>query len=182
MKRLSWISFIVIVSLMGATLLPGYSDAYAANKEKKELFNSRQEIVELRTENSKTFIKGDGKTYIQEEYSEPIHYQENGTWKEVDNQVIAVSGTKALDPELPFINKANKFCIGFAKQSKSEKLVRFQMGKAKVDFRQIDGANVPAQTKNNKVSYEGVYPDTDLVYQTDNSGVKERMDSPQIQW
>ncbi|SEN50187.1 DNRLRE domain-containing protein, partial [Lihuaxuella thermophila] len=173
MKRLSWISVIVIVSLMGATLLPGYSDAYAADKAKKELFNSRQEVVELRTENSKTFIKGDGKTYIQEEYLEPVHYQEDGAWKEIDNQVVAVSGTKALDPELPYINKANKFRIGFAKQSKSKKLVRFQLGKAKVDFHLIDGANVPAQTKNNKVSYKGIYPETDLVYHTDNSGVKE---------
>ena len=43
-----------------------------------------KEIVEKRTENSKQFLMSDGMVMVQT-YGMPIHYEENGAFKEIDN-------------------------------------------------------------------------------------------------
>ncbi|PTM59794.1 hypothetical protein [Desmospora activa] len=78
-KKLSWISILVIIAMLGSLLIPDYQLAYAAAKEentttKKE--NTKQELLDLRTQYSKTFKKGD--EYILEEYLEPIHVEKKG--------------------------------------------------------------------------------------------------------
>ena len=45
------------------------------------------EDVSLREESSKTFILSD-QTYQKVIYSIPVHYEENGEWKEIDNTFI----------------------------------------------------------------------------------------------
>ncbi len=92
---------------------------------------------------------------------------------EIDNAVRSAKGKEALDADLPYVNGGNKYRVGFAKTSRANKLVRFQLGQARVDFGLVDGKNVPAVIKDNKVAYPGIYPDTDLVYYTDHSGIKE---------
>jgi RHS repeat-associated protein len=172
-KYVKFISILTSVAVIGAFLLPGYSDAYAAAKEKEERLNQRYEIEGLRTENSKTYIKGDGMTYVTEQYLEPIHYKKNGQWVDIDNHVQSASGNQALDPELPYVNKDNQFRVGFAEESTANKLVRFQLGDAKVDFRLADGNKAAVNMKDNTVTYPGVYPDTDLVYHVTGEGLKE---------
>ena len=43
-----------------------------------------KEMVEKRTENSKQFLMSDGMVMVQT-YGIPIHYEENGAFKEIDN-------------------------------------------------------------------------------------------------
>ena len=52
------------------------------------------EMVEWRTENTKYFRNSDG-SYTAAQYAYPIHYEENGEWKEIDNTLTqkSVSGT-----------------------------------------------------------------------------------------
>ncbi|PTM59264.1 DNRLRE domain-containing protein [Desmospora activa] len=172
MKRLSWISIIVIIALAGSTLLPDYSQAYAASKAAEERKNQKQEIVGMRTENSKTYIKGDN-TYVLEEYLEPIHFKEGGEWEEIDNDIQSVTANKAMDEELIYENKANRYRAGFATDSRADTLLRFQLDNAAVQFSLVDGKAVKAEKKDNQIAYNDVYPDTHLVYYTDNTGVKE---------
>ncbi|EGK08454.1 cell wall-associated protein [Desmospora sp. 8437] len=172
LKKWSWISVLVIIALIGATLLPDYAEVYAAEKARQEQLNQKREIVELRTENSKTYIKGDN-TYMLEQYLEPIHFKEKGTWEEIDNGIATVSSTQALDSELSYQNKANRYRAGFAPHTGAKKLLRFQLGSASVDLGLVDGKKVKAEKKGNRIAYNHVYPDTHLVYYTDHNGVKE---------
>ncbi|PTM59286.1 DNRLRE domain-containing protein [Desmospora activa] len=172
MKRLSWISIIVIIALAGATLLPDYSKAYAASKAAEERKNQKHEIAGMRTENSKTYIKGDN-TYVLEEYLEPIHFKEDGKWQEIDNEIQSVTSNDAMDEGLIYENKANSYRAGFAANSGADPLLRFQLDHAAVQFSLVDGEAVKAEKKENQIAYNNVYPDTHLVYYTDNTGVKE---------
>lgn len=170
-KRLSYVAILVAFSMMISTLLPHYAITYAAEKEKEKRLVPR-EIIELRTETSKTFVKPDGKTFITEQYHEPIHYQNEGYWHEIENK-ITTDQAKILEEELPYTNEANRFKVGFAKTAKAKKLVRFQYGKAQVDFRLVDGANAPASISGNQVAYKSIYPEIDLVYHVGSRGLKE---------
>jgi hypothetical protein len=167
------IAFLLCFTLICSLFLPSLSDTYAAARAEKEKHNSRQELVQLRTEHSKTFLQGDGKTYTTEQHLEPIHYLEKGHWFNIENQVEEASPADALDPEVPLSNKANRFRVGFAKHSKAKKLVRFQYGKAKVDFQLLEGKKVPVHVQGNQVMYKEVYLHTDLVYSVDHAGLKE---------
>jgi hypothetical protein len=167
------IAFVLCCTLACSLFLPSFANTYAAERAEKEKRNSRQELVQLRTEYSKTFLQGDGKTYVTEQHLEPIHYLEKGHWFNIENQVAEASPADTLDPEVPLSNKANRFRVGFAKHSQAKKLVRFQYGKAKVDFHLLDGQKVPAHVQGNQVMYKGVYPHTDLVYSVDHAGLKE---------
>ena len=55
-----------------------------------------REVTELREENVKHFLCEDG-SYIAASYFEPVHYKENGVWKEIDNTLV-LSETKAYVP------------------------------------------------------------------------------------
>ncbi|MDD3999579.1 MAG: hypothetical protein PHX62_01620 [Bacilli bacterium] len=45
------------------------------------------EIVDLRSESEKHFRKIDG-TYEVVLYSNPVHFEENGEWKDIDNSFV----------------------------------------------------------------------------------------------
>lgn len=66
------------------------------------------EMVEWRTESTKYFRNSDG-SYTAAQYSFPVHYEDNGEWKEIDNTLTekAVKG-KLLGTENEFVaNKTN---------------------------------------------------------------------------
>lgn len=131
------------------------------------------ELENMRTATSKTFLSPDNKTYILEEYSEPIHYKKDGEWEDIDNEIKTVGKTKAIDSDLAFVNGGNQFQVGFAPSSRGKKVVRLQWGQAQIDFGLVDGANVEARKEENKVTYPSIYPNTDLSYTVTNTGFKE---------
>lgn len=57
----------------------------------------REEDTALRGEYEKHFVREDG-SYVAVSYSEPVHYLENGQWKEIDNTLIeaTANGTRRL--------------------------------------------------------------------------------------
>lgn len=48
------------------------------------------EVTEKREESVKYFLCDDG-SYVAATYSAPVHYIENGVWKEIDNTLTASS-------------------------------------------------------------------------------------------
>lgn len=52
------------------------------------------EVTELREEYAKHFVCEDG-SYIAATYSEPVHYKENGQWKEIDNSLELTAETRS---------------------------------------------------------------------------------------
>ena len=63
-----------------------------------------REVVELREESVKHFLCEDG-SYIAVSYAEPVHYEKNGEWKEIDNSLklssdtLSVSGKQTYTPK-----------------------------------------------------------------------------------
>ncbi|MFO7296235.1 MAG: hypothetical protein C0P72_009445 [Clostridia bacterium] len=51
-KALAFVSCVLAIALIGATILPDYSRAYAAKQTLK-----KRELTELRTENSKNLLR-----------------------------------------------------------------------------------------------------------------------------
>lgn len=64
------------------------------------------EVEDLRTENSKTFLKQTG-IYETEYYQEAIHYYKDGEYLDIDNTLTLI--------DKKYINKGNKFTTSFPK-------------------------------------------------------------------
>jgi hypothetical protein len=107
--------FLAVILTLILTLWPEWVYQALAAPDPKPV-----EIEALRTENSKTFLKPDQKTYVLQEYLEPIHYKQNGKWVDINNNVQA-AGKSALDSDLPYINGGNRFRVGFANHSRGKK-------------------------------------------------------------
>lgn len=68
-------------------------------------FEKIEEIENLRTPNSKTYIKENG-MYETEYYGEKIHYKDKDYWKEIDNSL-------SLKDNNRYYNNSNKYNISF---------------------------------------------------------------------
>jgi len=77
-----------------------------------------REIPSLRGENIKQFLMSD-KTIQVAMYDEPVHFEKNGTWNDIDNDLYQTE-------EGGYKNKSNPFQVEFAADKYAEKLVRIQ--------------------------------------------------------
>lgn len=74
------------------------------------------EDVMARDINKKQYQMSDG-TVLIEQFAEPVHYKENGIYKEIDNSLIAITDK---DGEEKLKNAGNNFDVVFRKKHKSE--------------------------------------------------------------
>ena len=75
-----------------------------------------REIPSLRGENIKQFLMSD-KTIQVAMYDEPVHFEKNGTWNDIDNDLYQTE-------EGGYKNKSNPFQVEFAADKYAEKLVQ----------------------------------------------------------
>jgi len=68
------------------------------------------EVNELREEKTKYFICEDG-SYIAASYSEPIHYEDNGEWKEINNELELNSTFKSRTGKAMYTPKSGALDI-----------------------------------------------------------------------
>ncbi len=156
------ISMILIVSLI-VTILPysahaeetantaadlnSNTDTYKKNNEIPAITG---EITEKRESNVKHFMKDDH-SYEAVIYEEPVHYFEDGQWKDVDNSltdgmdpsVIADNG-KSVPGSGPNIikNKANDYEVRFAKSAGVNKLVQLHKGNYELSWSIEEAGNI----------------------------------------
>ena len=73
----------------------------------QEEFSSKivAEVEALREENTKHFLCEDG-SYIATTYSEPVHYKENGEWKEIDNTLKLSNNVKSSSGKAMYVPKS----------------------------------------------------------------------------
>jgi hypothetical protein len=93
-------SFLVLALLVTYSPFWEWGSAQAA---KQQFPKKTVEVTDLRTANSKTFLKPDGKTYVTETYLDPVHYQDKGNWAPIDNTIR----TKSMDADHVYTNGAN---------------------------------------------------------------------------
>ena len=145
------------------------------------------EVLELRESNSKTYLLDDG-TYEAHIFAEDIHYTE-GDGKEYKDIVNTLVDEKKTIDETEYIyrNEANKITARLAADASGDSVARIELGEYsvssglvnkssaeaqrmdKLDIPALEGAVDPAAS----VIYKNISPDTDLIYEVKNHGIKE---------
>ncbi|MCI6996144.1 MAG: DNRLRE domain-containing protein, partial [Eubacterium sp.] len=102
-----------------------------------------EEDISQRSSNIKHFKKRDN-TFIAAVYPDPVHYQENGEWKEIDNRLADARE----EDNTPFWgNQANQLDVKFAKKSNGNKLVKLKLEDFQISWGLKDAQKVDAVQK-----------------------------------
>ncbi|WHY01333.1 DNRLRE domain-containing protein [Neobacillus sp. DY30] len=153
-----------------------------------------KEDTEKREENVKHFLLKDH-TYEADVYPFPVHYKENGQWKDIDNTLVESTDSETNGPVLE--NKANNLKIKFAKKTNQNDLVRIKSGNYilgwnldNIQDAQVvqDKVNIPGYDRftndekkrtlekiGSSVTYPEVMQNTDLQYILTSGSVKENL-------
>ena len=153
-----------------------------------------QELEEERNENTKHFLMSD-QTVKAVVYSEPVHYEENGKWLDIDNSLEYEKETSDDDFN-GYKTKNGDFDVKFAKNANSSKLMTISKDKyslswnllnkakaisglKKIDIEEADqdAAEIEKSVSNTSqsVCYENIIADTDLEYTVNGNGLKENI-------
>ncbi|OIK14253.1 hypothetical protein BIV60_12155 [Bacillus sp. MUM 116] len=152
------------------------------------------EDLSKREENVKHFLLKDH-TYEADVYPYPIHYKENGQWKDIDNSLSDTTDSETNDQVLE--NKDNPFKIHFAKNTNKKNLVKIKNGsyvlgwtldqsqdsqviKDKVSIPGYDGFSENEKKRTIKkvvssVTYPEILANTDLQYKLVSDEIKENL-------
>ena len=102
----------------------------ASDDEPVKLGSAQTEIVreieESREESVKRFLMSDG-TFLAAQYASPVHYQDNGQWKDIDNTLSEAAADDSEDED-GYQSVDNPFQVKFAKKYDAKKLVKIKQG------------------------------------------------------
>lgn len=172
-KRL-WLSGIIVfvAVISSGYLLPARSIAV-----------DRQEVIEQRTENTKTFKNSDGTTTI-EFSTEPLHYLDDaGTWQDIDTSIIALNissssdtmNTMAVDPvsypQYSVTKNAYKAYFG----STLAEPIRMEWKDKSVEFYPLNYTTPSVSVVKNSITYVDAWKDADLRYIVTPRELKEEI-------
>ncbi|OEC01259.1 hypothetical protein GY31_13200 [Lysinibacillus sphaericus] len=178
-----WLSCSVVLALFIAYIPFGNFALHAEAKNNKEENKHEQkkptELVELRTENAKTFDNMDG-TYTAEIAQEPIHFQnEQGNWEDINNDLVETQNGQTVK------NKANDFSIEIEKAtSSSQQNITITDETSKIDFGLVSAhhkksnktepvQNTEGLVQDNTIKYPNILEDADVIYTVGSDRVKE---------
>ena len=151
--------------------------------------DGKKEIVNKRTEVSKTYLNDNGSKTV-ELYQEPIHFKVNKggkeTFEEINTTIKTKNKTLGLFGEEGFENTNNKFTAGFSKDA-SGAIQSYTVGNGTISFKLSDIyeegkpsdfnksalKSVQGQASGNKVIYRNVSPNTTILYGSLNTGITE---------
>lgn len=141
------------------------------------------EIIELRSENTKTFELTTGQS-LQVLYPERTHYMEEGVWKETDNTLVETNDY--------YVNVSNDYKVKFNKIIDENNLIHIDVNGRSFGWA-LEGVEKVKISKDNKfdadkkkdssktitkqlkdvVRYEDVYEGVDLIYTIEPELIKE---------
>lgn len=112
MKRKKYIKRILSFILATVLLLSSIPVSLAVQDLFDEETTSKivREVTELREESVKHFLCEDG-SYIAATYSAPVHYKENGEWKEIDNSLSLDRTTLSESGKPTYTTKAGGLSV-----------------------------------------------------------------------
>ncbi|MBR2750701.1 MAG: DNRLRE domain-containing protein [Clostridiales bacterium] len=153
---------------------------------------SEKELLQLRTNNSQTYLQSDGK-YRTDIYGADKYYEDSGNLVEIDNTIVPSD-----DKDCLYMNKANSYTSYFNTYSTDNPMIILQykdydldITPAFLDYSQNDISPVLSKdlsktqdqetceferilsNDNRSVWYEGILPNVDYVYTALHDGVKE---------
>ncbi|MCH5183677.1 MAG: DNRLRE domain-containing protein [Oscillospiraceae bacterium] len=98
------------------------------------------EMIDLRTETSKTFRMSDG-SYVLTDYAQTVHYQAGeDIWLDYDNTLISSAAAIDEDDFAGMENMSSDVRVKFANNSNSSNLVKITFGDYKISLHLIDAA------------------------------------------
>ena len=202
-KRLCAIISIVLAIVMVIQILPMSVIAKAVNEAQSEYPTTTEEqtyekvvmeeLTEYRTENQKRFLMSD-KTVKAVMYSEPVHYENDGKFYDIDTTPKYQEATDDSDVN-GYISSNGDMEVKFAKKTNSGKLVTIKQGKYKLSWEYLGYSGLFSSKKieikekekrnsiiedsvinsSRTVTYENVSKDTDLQYTLNGNGLKENI-------
>ncbi|WP_108672566.1 DNRLRE domain-containing protein [Peribacillus acanthi] len=137
--------------------------------------DENNEILDLRTETSKTYLNQDGSHRV-EISQEPIHFKnEQEQWQPIENELITNNNENVYE------NKANNFKVQFDKQQEpntpfleiEENNISAQMTMEPLEHTKEKPAKVEAVVKNESIVYPEIYSNIDIKYTVGSDRVKE---------
>lgn len=148
--------------------------------DKKEKSPIVGEVTDKRDENTKVFERRDG-SYTAVITSEPIHYEDNGEWKEIDNTLFKTNNK--------ITNKENSFSVDFPTSIDSNSTVSVADGDSTLSFSMnnigtsaavidnsaVEGTPELLQSINtgSAVEYKNIADNTNLKYELNSDALKE---------
>ena len=170
----------------------------SANEKDEALSQIVSEVKSKRDEYTKVYKKVDG-SYTAVVSASPIHYKENGKWKDIDNSLLE----KAVNGETVLENKSNDFTVNLPDEMSSGKEVLIEKDGYNLSFElqteELKNSNnkVRGKVKNNKsknlegvskaveytdfesktssVIYNSIKENVDLEYVVTSTGLKENI-------
>ena len=185
-------SFIRIISILMALLMVIQSSTVITFAEETEeepaevpcvQASAVEELTEKRTVNTKHFRMSDG-TYRAVSYAVPVHYEEAGEWKEIDQSLVDENGrmkTKQSRTPVSFGCRAEDqlVTVGEGENALSFDLIGQQVS-APVEAPAVQAAEPqtglsqqPAGRLENQVTYQNILESTDLTYDISADRLKE---------
>lgn len=160
------------------------------------------EVKSERTEYTKHYRMSDG-TYIAATYPEPVHYEVNGKWVDIDNSLSqetvdgisvyknnkskhSVSFSESIEDKGVTIKNSNGYEISFIPETNEKKTKVKGKKKDTKDLESVAILNaeekldeksekMAAKNKTSGMKYSDVYDDTDLEYILTSSSLKENI-------
>ena len=154
--------------------------AECKDTEKAEIL---YEVIEKRDEYTKVFKRADG-SYTAFMFEEPIHFEENGKWEEIDNSLVEKNGVLR--------NTKNSFNVEFPTKLSESKEIKIENDGCEISFavndidetsskvekigteEKSDMEKYAADTKS-FVSYDNVSKNTTIEYAVLPNGIKENI-------
>jgi hypothetical protein len=106
-----------------------------------------------------------------------VVYQEN----DIPNDLLLINENQGLDTvaedvynSFPIKNRGGKYNVGFSRKS-DQGLLSFSFKDSSILLNPIESNSVTADVYSNKVTYNNIYPDTDLSYTLEKDQLKEAL-------
>jgi RHS repeat-associated protein len=184
------LSILTILPWQLSTLIPEAKAATpaGASTEIQPPKSGEIELVDKRTETSKTYLESTGRKKVVS-YASPIHYKSSdGSWQDINSNLSdSVDGSlKAVASD--YQNVSNNFNLKVSKNIK-DKLFSFDKNGGSIQFalpqvatsQSLTNLNllgsdlfgITSTKSSNKVTYQNVYPNTDIILYSVSDGVKE---------
>ncbi|WP_336864602.1 DNRLRE domain-containing protein [Peribacillus frigoritolerans] len=171
-KLVVWTLILALI----VSIIPPFqgSVTFAEKNEPIKDVHELQEMDELRTENSKTYLDTKTREYVLEEYTEPIHFEKDNKWEDINNDIVAEKA-ESDDGDLSVGNKANDYKVKFSKKSKQNRTIRLKKQDKQLEFGLVGAKKVKGVAEENRMTYPRVFSNADLVFHVDNNAVKEEL-------
>ncbi|WP_108671391.1 DNRLRE domain-containing protein [Peribacillus acanthi] len=135
----------------------------------------KEEVKELRTAYSKTFLKSNG-TFVAEISQTPIHFKnDNDQWESINNELVSDSKENVYE------NKANDFTVKFSEKHEVETPVfkiedeqySTELQLEPLEHTGEQAANVEGVVEGESITYPDVYSNIDIKYTVGSDRIKE---------